>query len=198
MKKNKNQKIILIISASVLFLGLSVGLWYYLSLKNIHEKYGCNSFDDCLTTYNFEGAYYFYNQEADLDKLEKFIKGDKKYIMFKKLISAQVNYWCTQKNFEKAIHILKEYTITATYNLSEKAENDEYNEEVGFVNAQLDNIIGQMMISGIDKVKIKKYAKSFKPIVVGNEKDKSLLGNYNSYLLSNQPYEDAVKRIENN
>jgi hypothetical protein len=198
MKKNNNQKIILVITSSIIFLGLSAGLWYYLSLRNIYEKHGCNSFDDCLTKYNFDGAYYFYNQEADLDKLEKFIKGDKKYIMFKKLISAQVNYWCSQKNFEKAIHILKEYTITATYNLSEKAENEEYNEEVGFVNAQLDNIIGQMMLSGIDKVKIKKYAKSFKPIVVGNEKDKSLLGNYNSYLLSNQPYEDAVKRIENN
>ena len=118
--------------------------------------------------------------------------------MFKKLISGQVNYWCTQKNFEKAVHILKEYTITATYNLSENTENDKYNEEAGFVNAQLDNIIGQMIISGIEKNKIKNYAKSYKPIVVGNEKDKSLLGNYNSYLLSNQPYEDAIKRIENN
>jgi hypothetical protein len=198
MKKTKNQKILLIISSSIVFLGLSIGLWYYLNLRSINEKYGCNSFDDCIAKYNFEGAYYFYNQEEDLDKVEKFIKGDKKYIMFKKLISGQVNFWCTQKNFEKAVHILKEYTITATYNLSENTENDKYNEEAGFVNAQLDNIIGQMMISGIEKNKIKNYAKSYKPIVVGNENHKSLLGNYNSYLLSNQPYEDAIKRIENN
>ena len=53
-----------------------------------------------------------------------------------------------------------------------------------------------MLVCSQPKAKILKYAKSIKPIVVGNEDDTSIFGGYNSYVLSNQPYDDAVTKIK--
>jgi hypothetical protein len=90
--------------------------------------------------------------------------------------------------------------MMATYNLQtdDETANDEYNEEAGFMNSQLEFIIGQMLVSGEEKGTILKYAKSLKPIVIGNEDDTSMFGGYNSYVLSNQPYDDAIDKIKKN
>lgn len=155
------------------------------------NKFGCYSFEDCLSKYNFEGAYHYYGKYDGA----KDPKG--KYFNFKKLISAQVNFWCNQKEYEKAFSILNEHTMMSVYNLQtddEKA-NDSYNEEAGFMNSQLEYMIDQMIVTNVDKGTIKKYAKAMKPIVIGDENNTSIFGGYDSYVLSDRPYETALKRI---
>jgi hypothetical protein len=39
------------------------------------------------------------------------------------------------------------------------------------------------------------YSKSFKPIVIGDTKNKGILGGFNSYLLSDQPYKLAIAKV---
>jgi hypothetical protein len=186
---NLDFKIILVLI--VLLVPSYFGYKYYNDQKKLTDKLGCESFEDCLSKYKFEGAYHYYEEIED----KPF--SDEKYFSFKKLISAQVNYWCNQKDFQKAYTVLNEHTMMATYNLKtdDESDNDEYNEEAGFMNSQLEYIIGQMLVNGEEKTTIVKYAKSLKPIVVGNVNDKSIFGGYDSYVLSNQPYDAAVFKI---
>jgi hypothetical protein len=160
--------------------------------QDVANGFGCESFEDCLGKYKFEGAYHYYAEIDGEDDPES------KEVNFKKLISAQVNFWCGQKDFEKAYSILNEYTMVASYNLQtdDESANDKYNDEAGFMNSQMEFIIIQMLVCSQPKAKILKYAKSLKPIVVGNEDDTSIFGGYNSYVLSNQPYDDAVTKIK--
>ena len=39
------------------------------------------------------------------------------------------------------------------------------------------------------------YSKSFKPIVIGDAKNKCILGGFNSYLFSDQPYKLAITKV---
>jgi hypothetical protein len=87
--------------------------------------------------------------------------------------------------------------MMASYKLNtddEKA-NDSYNEEAGFMNSQLEFIINEMLIEGIDKKTIKKFAVGMKPIVIGDNNNISFLGEFNSYVLSDRPYKEIIKRI---
>lgn len=192
-EKNTARALLLLVLL-IVAIGGYFGFQYYQGQKKIADNFGCESFEDCLSKYKFEGAYHYYNE------IDGKVDPDGKYFNFKKLISAQVNYWCGQKDFEKAFTILNEHTMMATYNLQtdDETANNEYNEEAGFMNSQLEFIIGQMLVSSEPKAKILKYAKSLKPIVIGNEDDTSMFGGYDSYVLSNQPYDDAVSKIKKN
>ena len=159
--------------------------------KEVANRFGCESFEDCLGKYKFDGAYHYYAKfDGEKDP-------ETKYINFKKLISAQVNFWCNQKEYEKAFSILNEYTMMSVYNLQTDDDdaNDKYNDEAGFMNSQLEYMINQMIVSDLDKGTIKKYAKAMKPIVIGDENNTSIFGGYNSYVLSDRPYENVMKRI---
>ena len=87
--------------------------------------------------------------------------------------------------------------MMSVYNLQTDDENanDRYNDEAGFMNSQLEYMINQMIVSDLDKGTIKKYAKAMKPIVIGDENNTSIFGGYNSYVLSDRPYENVMKRI---
>jgi hypothetical protein len=179
-----------IIIGIVVLIGLSYFVFFETG-KAQKNKFECNSFEDCLSKYNFEGAYHYYGKYDGV----KDPKG--KYFNFKKLISAQVNFWCNQKEYEKAFSVLNEHTMMSVYNLQtddEKA-NDSYNEEAGFMNSQIEYMIDQMIITNVDKGTIVKYAKAMKPIVIGDENNTSIFGGYDSYVLTDKPYETALKRI---
>lgn len=152
------------------------------------EKYGCSNFQDCLSKYQFDGAYYFYSN--DINKTKE---------MLMELISAQVSYWSREKNFEKAYDVLHEYKIEADYNLNtDDAENEKniaYNNQANYYNNLLDDLINKMLITDQPKETILNYCKAFKPVVVGNEKNKGFFGGYNSYELSNSPYEKALVKV---
>jgi len=192
--EKKTVRVLLLILLLIIAVGGYFGYKSYQDDQKVADSLGCESFEDCLSKYKFEGAYHYYNE------IDGKVNPDDKYFNFKKLISAQVNYWCGEKDFEKAFTILNEHTMMATYNLQtdDETANDEYNEEAGFMNSQLEFIIGQMLVSGEEKGTILKYAKSLKPIVIGNEDDTSMFGGYNSYVLSNQPYDDAIEKIKKN
>ena len=152
------------------------------------EKYGCSSFEDCISKYQFDGAYYYYSMDPSDEK-----KMD--------LINAEFAYWTKEKNFEKAYDILQEYKIDANYNLNTGDEKDEsnlaYNKQTNFYNNLLDDLINKMLITDQPKEKILTYCKAFKPIVIGNENDKSFLGwgGYNTSVLSNEPYEKILVKV---
>jgi hypothetical protein len=155
------------------------------------EKYGCSSFEECISKYQFDGAYYYYSLDPNNKKQMD-------------LVNAQVTYWSKEKNFEKAYDILQEYKIEANYNLNTGDEKDEsniaYNNQANFYNNLLDDIINKMLITDQPKEIILNYCKAFKPIVIGNEKDKSFfgLGGYNSSVLSNERYEKILVKVNEN
>ena len=189
--EKKTMKVLLSILLLIILVSSYFGYKYYQDQEKLAVSFGCESFEDCLSKYKFDGAYHYYGE------IDSKVDPDAKYFNFKKLISAQVNYWCGQKDFEKAFTILNEHTMMATYNLQtdDESANDKYNEEAGYMNSQLEFIIGQMLVNGDEKSIILKYAKSLKPIVIGNIDDKSIFGGYNSYVLSNQPFDDAVSKV---
>jgi hypothetical protein len=152
------------------------------------EKYGCSSFEECISQYNFDGAYYYYSLNPSKEKEMDLVNG-------------QVTYWSKEKNFEKAYDILQEYKIEAEYNLNTGDEDDEnnisYNKQVNFYNNLLDDIINKMLITDQPKETILSYCKAFKPIVIGNENDKSIfgLGGYKTSVLSNEQYEKVLVKV---
>lgn len=184
---NPKVRTLIIISISLLVFSI----FYFDKSDLSQDKPSCNSFDACISSYDFETAYVFYNE------IDGKNDPSAKYFSFKKLISAQVNFWCGKKDFKKAFNILNEHTMMASYKLNtddEKA-NDSYNEEAGFMNSQLEFIINEMLIEGIDKKTIKKFAVGMKPIVIGDNNNISFLGEFNSYVLSDRPYKEIIKRI---
>ncbi len=165
---------------------------------------GCENFEDCLAKYQFDGCYYYMNKEydsksEDAKKSWQFLTGEEteQQSMLKRLISSQISYWAREKQFEKAHNILQELVIQAKYNLntSNEKENIPYNEEVTFYNNLLEDIINKMLLEKEPKDKILLYCKSFKAIAVGNENDKKFFGGYDSYVLSNEPYKNALVKI---
>jgi hypothetical protein len=158
------------------------------TFQSPEEKYGCSNFQDCISKYEFDGAYYFYSEDPLKSKE-----------MLMELISSQVSYWSKEKNFEKAYDVLHEYKIEADYNLNtDDAENEKniaYNNQANFYNNLLDDLINKMLITDQPKETILNYCKAFKPVVVGNEKNKGFFGGYNSYELSNSPYEKALVKV---
>lgn len=150
-------------------------------------KYGCTSFDDCLSQYQFDGAYYFYSSSNESQKQERL----------RKLISAQVTFWSDKNDYQKAYSILSEYTFEHSPKLStdDKSANDNYNAEASYYNDQINELVAKMKIADEPLELMLKYAKLFKPIVIGNENDKGLFGGFNSYVLSEQPYERALAKI---
>jgi Skp family chaperone for outer membrane proteins len=150
-------------------------------------KYGCTSFDDCLSQYQFDGAYHFYSSSYESQKQEQL----------RKLISAQVTFWSDKNDYQKAYSILSEYTFEHSPKLStdDKSANDNYNTEASFYNDQINELVAKMKIADEPLELILKYAKLFKPIVIGNENDKGFFGGFNSYVLSEQPYEKALEKI---
>lgn len=180
----------------VLLIGLGVFIFFMVKKDGENkekevspeEKYGCSSFEECLAKYQFDGAYFFYSQEPTKEKQMD-------------LVNAQVTYWSKEKNFEKAYDILQEYKIEANYNLNTGDEKDEsnlaYNKQANFYNNLLDDLINKMLITDQPKETILTYCKAFKPVVIGNENDKSFfgLGGYKSSVLSNEPYSKALVKV---
>jgi hypothetical protein len=200
-ESRKKIKALLVLSAMMIFfmiMGLFTGVANYFTAskkdnveskpQSPEEKYGCSNFQDCLSKYEFDGAYYFYSKDPLKSKE-----------MLMELISSQVSYWSKEKNFEKAYDVLHEYKIEADYNLNtDDAENEKniaYNNQANFYNNLLDDLINKMLITDQPKETILNYCKAFKPVVVGNEKNKGFFGGYNSYELSNSPYEKALVKV---
>ena len=161
---------------------------FFAKSQSPKDKYGCSNFQDCISKYEFDGAYYFYSKDPLKSKE-----------MLMELISSQVSYWSKEKNFEKAYDVLHEYKIEADYNLNtDVAENEKniaYNNQANFYNNLLDDLINKMLITDQPKETILNYCKAFKPVVVGNEKNKGFFGGYNSYELSNSPYEKVLVKV---
>jgi hypothetical protein len=152
------------------------------------KRYGCDSFNDCLSKQRFDGAYYF------LDKQPKETREDN----YKSVINAQIAYWNKKNNFIKSIEILQEFNIANSHNLNTDDEeaNVAYNDDIAFYNNLLDDIINKMMLNKVKKNDQLKTAKLYKEIVIGNEEDKAFFGGgYNSYVLSNSPYQKALVKI---
>tara|TARA_B100000963_G_scaffold292105_1_gene262334 strand:- start:1376 stop:1930 length:555 start_codon:yes stop_codon:yes gene_type:complete len=68
--------------------------------EEVAEKYDCENVDDCITKFNFEAARAFAGVEDDL-------MGDKQKA-FKKVISAETNYWIDEGEYDRALSILAE------------------------------------------------------------------------------------------
>ena len=161
--------------------------------SEVINKFGCENFDDCLSKYKFEGSYYYMSKlpEGTTDFKEE------KNSMMKRLIASQISYWTREKNYEKAYNILQELVINAKYNLNtdDKKENIPYNEEVSFYNNLLEDIVNKMIVDKEPKETILLYCKSFKSIAIGDESNKGFFGGYKSYILSDEPYKNALVKI---
>jgi hypothetical protein len=185
LKKNKIESIFMIFGLFLISLLISCGDE---KTDQIREKYKCDNFEDCLSKNEFNGAYEYYSlkkQEIEAkggnSKLNNWLRGEgdelnKKY---HQLINAQLSFWIKEKNFERAFN----------------DENLQYNSEVTFYNNLLDDLINKMIIEGQPKEVLFLYCKSFKPIVKGDDNNKGLLGGFNSYVLSNDPYKLALEKI---
>lgn len=201
--ENKNFKLRLWqLLAVLVFIFLLVSLVVKGSVNEANDraeainKFNCENFDDCLSKYKFEGSYYYMNQLKE-EKFDNLLFGSEKKSMMKRLISGQISYWTREKNYEKAYNILQELVINAKYNLNtdDKKENIPYNEEVSFYNNLLDDIVNKMFVDKESKETILLYCKSFKSIAIGDEKNKGFFGGYNSYVLSDEPYRNALVKI---
>jgi hypothetical protein len=204
LKKNKFEFIFRLFWLLIFTLFISCGDKKTDELK---EKYHCDSFEDCLSKNEFDGAYAFYSlkkQEVEQDlKNQGLMESYKMEIVdvlnknYKQLISAQFSFWVKQKNFETAFNVLQEFNFEAKYNLNtvDEDENVRYNEEVSFYNNLLDTLINKMIVESQPKKILLLYCKSFKPIVIGDAKNKGILGGFNSYLLSDQPYKLAITKV---
>jgi len=173
----------------------------------LKEKYHCNSFQDCLSKNEFDGAYAFYSlKKQEIEAMgsktvgganEKRKKEEELNQNYQQLINAQFSFWVKQKNFETAFNVLQEFNFEAKYNLNtdDEDENVRYNEEVSFYNNLLDSLINKMIIESQPKNILLLYCKSFKPIVIGDVNNKGILGGFNSYVLSDQPYKFAIEKV---
>jgi hypothetical protein len=174
----------------------------------LKQKYHCNSFQDCLSKNEFDGAYAFYSlKKQEIEAMgsktagganEKRKKEEELNQNYQQLISAQFSFWVKQKNFETAFNVLQEFNFEAKYNLNtdDEDENVSYNEEVSFYNNLLDSLINKMIIESQPKNILLLYCKSFKPIVIGDVNNKGVLGGFNSYVLSDQPYKLAIEKVK--
>lgn len=203
LKKNKIEFIFRLFGLLIFTLFISCGDKKTDELK---EKYHCDSFQDCLSKNEFDGAYAFYSlkkQEVeDISNLmsgakDKSKKEDELKKNYQQLISAQFSFWVKQNNFETAFNVLQEFNFEAKYNLNtdDEDENLQYNEEVTFYNNLLDTLINKMIVESQPKNIVLLYSKSFKPIVIGDPNNKGILGGFNSYLLSDQPYKLAIEKV---
>jgi hypothetical protein len=203
LKKNKIESIFMIFGLFLISLLISCGDE---KTDQIRDKYKCDNFEDCLSKNEFNGAYEYYSlkkQEIEAkggnSKLNNWLggEGDELNKKYHQLINAQLSFWIKEKNFERAFNILQEYLIEAKYNLNtdDEDENLQYNSEVTFYNNLLDDLINKMIIEGQPKEVLFLYCKSFKPIVKGDDNNKGLLGGFNSYVLSNDPYKLALEKI---
>ena len=175
------------------------------SEKQLIEKYGGVNFEDCLSKYKFDGAYYFYSIEKEEYEKDNTAVGDwitddgKKLIeKYHSLINAQVVYWSKEKMYENAFNVLQEFKIESNYNLNTDDEdaNIPYNDEVSFYNNLLNDLINKMMIEKEPKETLLLYCKAIKTIAIGNVNDKNFFGSFNSYVLSDQPYKSALVKIK--
>lgn len=174
----------------------------------LKQKYHCNSFQDCLSKNEFDGAYAFYSlKKQEIEAMgsktvgganEKRKKEEELNQNYQQLISAQFSFWVKQKNFETAFNVLQEFNFEAKYNLNtdDEDENVRYNEEVSFYNNLLDSLINKMIIESQPNNILLLYCKSFKPIVIGDVNNKGVLGGFNSYVLSDQPYKLAIEKVK--
>ena len=172
----------------------------------ILAKYGCTDFNDCLSNYKFDGAYFYYNQEKQkfetsgqgsiLDNILSG-KGEEIFNKYQKLITGQVSYWNQNKKYENSINILQEYSFSSSYVLATDDEDDNkgYNLEVSFYNNLLGDVITKMIIDNVNKDDLFKYSNLYKPLVIGNEDDKSMFGGDNSFVLNEEQYKKALVRI---
>lgn len=184
--------ILLIVGLFLTFVTISFfnTLSYNKTQNELLSKYRCTNFDDCLSKFEFDGAYHFYSQA----------KGSKKNRKLKELISAQITFWSVKGDFAKAYSILSEYTFNYSPELSFApgySSNSNYNIEANFYNDQVDKLISKMIIQDMDKGIVMQYFKLYKPLVVGDEKDKNFAGNFNSSVLSEEPYEKALIKYNN-
>ena len=80
-------------------------------------------------------------------------------------------------------------------NTDDEDANAPYNEEISFYNNLLDDLINKMIIDKEPIETLLLYAKSYKSIAVGDVNNKGLLGGFNSYVLSNEPYKNSLVKI---
>jgi hypothetical protein len=204
LKKNNIEFIFRLFGLLIFILFISCGDKKTDELK---EKYHCDSFQDCLSKNEFDGAYAFYSlKKQEVEAMgsmtaygadEKRKKEDELNKNYQQLISTQFSFWVNQKNFERAFNVIQEFNFEAKYNLNtdDEDENVKYNEEVSFYNNLLDTLINKMIVESQPKNIVLLYSKSFKPIVIGDPNNKGILGGFNSYLLSDQPYKLAIAKV---
>ena len=210
-KSGKTIKLWQILVLALIMIGSSIydKIDHYFKEKNQHkinsellEKYGGINFNDCLSKYKFDGAYYFYSIAKESFKNSPLhhkhdTEGEDLNKMYQELINAQVVYWAKEKNYEKAYNVIQEFIIDEKYDLDngKNLANEYYNGEITFYNSLLDNLIDKMMIEKQPKEKLLMYCKSYKEIVKGDPKNKSKDGEFNSFILSDQPYKNALLKI---
>ena len=209
LKKNKIESIFFLLGSFIICLLISCGDEKMDKKRDeLKEKYHCDSFQDCLSKNEFDGAYAFYSlKKQEIEAMgsktagganEKRKKEEELNQNYQQLISAQFSFWVKQKNFETAFNVLQEFNFEAKYNLNtdDEDENVRYNEEVSFYNNLLDSLINKMIIESQPKNILLLYCKSFKPIVIGDVNNKGVLGGFNSYVLSDQPYKLAIEKVK--
>lgn len=209
LKKNKIESIFFLLGSFIICLLISCGDEKMDKERDkLKEKYHCDSFQDCLSKNEFDGAYAFYSlKKQEIEAMgsmtvgganEKRKKEEELNQNYQQLISAQFSFWVKQKNFETAFNVLQEFNFEAKYNLNtdDEDENVRYNEEVSFYNNLLDSLINKMIIESQPKNILLLYCKSFKPIVIGDVNNKGVLGGFNSYVLSDQPYKLAIEKVK--
>jgi hypothetical protein len=71
-------------------------------IKELEEKYKCNSFEDCLDKYEFEGAHAF-GSHLNMSSEDEL-----------RLVNAESEYWVKEKEYSKAISLIDEFSTAGT------------------------------------------------------------------------------------
>lgn len=72
--------------------------------KELEEKYKCNSVEDCLKKYEFEGAHAFCSLNSNSMGSEQELQ----------LLNGESEYWLKEKDYLRAITIIDEFSIAGT------------------------------------------------------------------------------------
>jgi hypothetical protein len=75
--EKKTARALLLLVLLIAAVGGYFGFQYYQGQKKIADNFGCESFEDCLSKYKFEGAYHYYNE------IDGKVDPDGKYVNFK-------------------------------------------------------------------------------------------------------------------
>ena len=126
---------------------LFVGLVDGIGAGNIASERGCDSVDDCITKYKYEGARAY----ADGNKSD-----------LRDIIKSEVSYYTSQQEMDIAFRSIMEYTFWNGFEPQGRNDmNEYYNSEAQWYNSLVENVLVDFET---DETNLKKLIYSIKPI----------------------------------